>query len=88
MVITGVDAGSRCILQSAGFSREGFEETINTNASAGCYKTLCKGAEDDRQLYIEFEGPGIQVPCPSGAYVDLSQIEGAAPSLLLSLSHS
>ena len=79
----GPCAGSRCILQSPGFSREGFE-MISVRPSAGCYKTLCKGEDGNRQLYVEFEGSGVQVPCPSGALIDLNSIEGVVlPSHLL-----
>jgi hypothetical protein len=46
-------------------------------SSAGCYKTFCMGEKSNRELYIEFEGPGVQVPCPSGAYLDLHKIPGA-----------
>lgn len=28
---------------------------------------------------MEFEGTGVQVPCPPGAFVDLSSIEGTFP---------
>ena len=51
---------------------------VSSRPSAGCYKTLCKGEGADRQLYVEFEGSGVQVACPSGALIDLSSIEGAA----------
>jgi hypothetical protein len=67
--------GSRCIRQSPGFARKGFE-AADSIPSAGCYKVICKGDDDDRQVYIRFEGPDIEIPCPSGALIQLDTVKG------------
>eukprot|EP00892_Ulva_mutabilis_P007549 jgi/Ulvmu1/5166/UM021_0183.1 len=67
--------GSRCIMQSPGFSRNGFASN-SKRPSGGCYHTRCKGEEGSRQLYVRFEGPDLDVACPSGSYVDLSLVKG------------
>lgn len=67
--------GSRCLMQSPGFARNGFSNS-DRRPTAGCYHTLCKGEEGHRHLYVHFEGPDVDVACPSGEYVDLDSVEG------------
>ena len=72
--------GSRCLMQSPGFARNGFSSD-SRHPTAGCYHAVCKGDEHNRQLYIRFEGPDVDVPCPSGEYLRLDGIDGMEQAL-------
>lgn len=66
---------SRCIQESAGFGRNGFQYTDRTKLNAQCYQMMCM----DGQLWIVIEGQ--QLPCPSGGYVELDYYPGGLQPL-------
>lgn len=37
---------------------------------------ICKGEEAKRELYVHFEGPNVDIVCPSGSYLDLGAVKG------------
>jgi hypothetical protein len=67
--------------ESAGFGLADASEPV-PGASASCYHLICKGPPDARALHIRLEGRGVELPCPSGAYIALDK---EFPGVLLSL---
>lgn len=70
--------GSRCIQESARFARVGFLTTEGApKASAACYKMVCRGPPEARELYVLLEGRGVELRCPTATLIDLAAVPGA-----------
>lgn len=66
---------SRCIQESAGFGRNGFQYDVN-KVNAQCYKMQCMAGK----LWVMIDGQSLL--CPSGGYVELDTYPGTWQQLL------
>lgn len=67
---------SRCIQESPGFGRNGYQYTDKTRVNAQCYKMLCMAD----QLWVIIDAH--QLLCPSGGYLELDTYPGKLPPRL------
>lgn len=71
---------SRCIQESPGFGRNGYQYTDKTQVNAQCYEMVCMAG----QLWVVVDQQ--QLLCPSGGYLEFDTYPGKLPHWLGVLS--